>query len=133
MTQARRDERRSTDFSAVVMTPSGAPRGRGRVKNLSHTGLCLSAKDALGFPPGASIGVEIPADAERGRITILGEVRWTDGREAGVQVAAMVPHHRARYARLLHALDTAPPRLPASLTSTEGDAVVSAAHAPISR
>lgn len=120
MNRALRENRRPSDLSARVLTPSGSVHGRGRVKNLSSAGLLL--EHGLPFPPGASIGVELPASAERGRIAILGEVRWTAQGGVGIQVTAMVPHHRVRYQHLLAALDHPPPPLPASLGSAEGSA-----------
>lgn len=101
---AERKERRPSDLSVEVQTPSGTLRADGRVKNLSDEGLCLEHE--LNVPPGAHIGVEIPPAGDRGRITILGEVRWANGKVAGIQVAAMVPHHRHRYRHLLSSLES---------------------------
>lgn len=121
MTHPPRDVRRPSDLTALVMTPSGALQGQGRVKNLSNTGLCV--EHPLGLHPGASIGVEIPAGEGRGRITILGEVRWADGDTSGVEVAAMVPHHRARYAHLMDSLERAQSGYGATPVMAPGTAV----------
>lgn len=120
MDHSPRASRQSAAISAVLLSPGGTPVGRGLVKNVSETGLCV--EHARSWPRGASVGLEIPATPGRGRITLLGEVRWSDGRAAGVEVAAMMPHHRARFSNLLDELSHRPPRLPATLTSEEGGA-----------
>ena len=102
MTHSPRDVRRSTDFSAQLLTPAGDVFGEGRVRNVSSSGLCM--EHSLALHPGAYVGIEIPPDESRGRIAILGEVRWANGPEIGLQVTAMMPHHRARYSRLLESL-----------------------------
>ncbi len=50
-----------------------------------------------------SVWVELSRTAGRGRVGMLGRVRWTEDDRAGVAIEAMLPHHRQRYVDLLAA------------------------------
>ena len=50
-----------------------------------------------------SVWVELPRTDGRGRVGMLGRVRWTEDDRAGVAIEAMLPHHRQRYVDLLAA------------------------------
>ena len=97
-----RASRLHADIPVDGRVPTGDFHQTARVRNLNTDGLLIEHDTPLS--PGASIGVEFPAGAGRGRMVVLGEVAWTDRLRAGVRVCGMMPHHRVRYERLLTSL-----------------------------
>lgn len=95
----QRANRLHADIPVEVRLPAGEHRKTGRVRNLNADGLLIEYDNPL--RAGESIGVEFPPSRERGRMVVLGEVAWSDERRAGVRVCGMMPHHRARFERLL--------------------------------
>lgn len=94
-----RATRMQADIEVEVLLPSGDVKALGRVRNLNQDGLLVEYTNPLQV--GESVGVEFPETAERGRMVVLGEVAWAEQDRAGVRVRGMVPHHRARFEKLL--------------------------------
>jgi hypothetical protein len=97
--QPKRANRLYADISVDVRLPVGEHKKPGRVRNLTADGLLVEYENPL--RAGQSIGLEFPPSRERGRMVVLGEVAWSDDKRAGVRVCGMMPHHRARFERLL--------------------------------
>ena len=77
------------------------------MRDIGPDGFCVEAKlDNLTV--GETVGVEVPADEERGRITAIGELRWTDKGVAGLRLVGMLPNHRRRFEHLLESLEDEP-------------------------
>lgn len=53
------------------------------------------------FEEGQSIGVEVPPDGERRRISILGEVLSNNNGSLEVKIWGMIPYHRQRWEAFL--------------------------------
>lgn len=100
-----RAQRLSADIVVEVQSPSGKATDVGRVRNLNPHGLMIEQEN-LKLVRGDPIGVEFPATSMRGRVMILGEVAWKHGRHTGVRVNGMMPHHRARYERMVSSIAT---------------------------
>ena len=100
-----RSRRHLASIEVEVSQPEGDSRDPARVVNLHEDGLLIE-KEQVNCAPGDPIGIEFPATKSRGRVMILGEVAWRDATHAGVRVNGMLPHHRARYDRLVTALAT---------------------------
>lgn len=102
----KRSERLSTNISVEVRSPNGENQGNARVKNLTSDGLLVERSDAFPVASGEAIGIEIPANEARGRVMILGQVAWANEGQAGVRVNGMLPHHRARFERMVSTIAT---------------------------
>ena len=74
------------------------------LRDVGPEGFCVEAQ-LDDVKVGETVGLEVPADDERGRITALGELRWTDGTAAGLRLVGMMPNHRLRFSRLLDSLE----------------------------
>ncbi len=99
-----RANRLHADIPVDVRLPVGELKKPGRVRNLTADGMLVEYDNPL--RAGQSIGLEFPPSRERGRMVVLGEVAWSDEQRAGVRVCGMMPHHRARFERLLGNLET---------------------------
>jgi hypothetical protein len=103
--QSEREHRLPADIKVEIRNPAGEGKGAGRVRNLNPNGL-LVEQELLDVDRGDSIGVEFPATGTRGRVMILGEVAWKEGEQTGVRVNGMMPHHRARFERMVSSIAT---------------------------
>jgi hypothetical protein len=103
----RTTERYSIDLAASVLTDPDGPHTAARVQNVSTRGLALSQLPRP-IARETPIWIEIPKADGRGRVGFLGRVRWTRDDSAGVEIEAMLPHHRLRLSSILEELSTSP-------------------------
>jgi hypothetical protein len=107
---APRADRYPTDLAASVLLHPESPQDPARVDNVSTRGLLLThLKKKLA--PEQPLWIELPRTARPngtiiGRVGFLGRVCWTENDRAGVAIEAMLPHHRARFVRLLGELQS---------------------------
>ncbi len=99
-----RPERVSIDLPAAVLAQPDGAEALARVRNVSRDGLLL-ARLARPVEPDEAIWIELPRTHGRGRVGLLGRVRWAEDDRAGVAIEAMLPHHRERFVSLVEALE----------------------------
>lgn len=98
-----RPDRFSIDLPASVLARPDGPQALARVRNVSADGVLLTDL-ARPVSRDESVWVELPRTEGRGRVGMLGRVRWAEDDRAGVAIEAMLPHHRQRFCDLLDAV-----------------------------
>ena len=97
-------ERRNAHLTADVRMDPEGPGRSAQITNVSTRGLRLR-RAGRRLRRDQELWIEIPRVYGRGRMGMVARVAWTREDEAGVQIEAMLPHHRERLLSLFEALD----------------------------
>jgi hypothetical protein len=103
--ERRANPRRSLHALATLRPMRGLSWRRGAtVRNIARRGLMIELTEGV-IARDLEICIEMPAQNGRARIAAIAIVRWCAGRHVGLEILAMLPHHRERFEELTRVVD----------------------------
>lgn len=103
--ERRANPRRSLHALATLRPMRGLSWRRGAtVRNVARRGMMIELTEGA-IARELEICIEMPAQNGRARIAAIAIVRWCAGRHVGLEILAMLPHHRERLEELTRVVD----------------------------